>query len=652
MQNLKEIVKITKKLKLLYVEDNENARLSTLGILEQFFDRIVVGVDGVDGLEKFKEGDIDLIITDINMPKLDGLEMLKEVKKIDPTVVSLIFSAYTESTYFIESIKIGIEGYLIKPINFEQFIGVITKAVENIEAAKNKLFLDQYKDIADQSSILSIIDTNDVLTYVNSAYCEISEYAKEELIGSDYHKMMLLEQDRKIRDEINKTLKIDKKVWKGVVKNITKTGKAYYLDSTIKPILDERDNILEYIALRHDVTAIMSPMKRLEDLIDSALNPIVVLIRIENFDDIENFYPEKALHEIEDVFSNKLLKLMPIELSFKSIFRLNHGEYAFAKDKKNCHLDDKELEKSLKLFQANVEEAHMSIGDLDYDVSILISVSYGEEVLENARYGLQNLIVTKHNYILANNFAQNEHKEAEQNLKVLKMVKTAIINRKIISYFQPIVENATQKIVKYESLVRLVDEEGNVISPFVFLNIAKKGKYYNQITSMVLDNSFAALLKTDVDISMNISALDIEKSVTKEKILSLLEEHKEDAHRVVLELLEDEEVKDFDLIKEFIVKVKSMGVRIAIDDFGSGYSSFERLLEYQPDILKLDGSLIKDILTNKFSLSIVKTMVGFAKEQNIQVVAEYVENEAIFNLLKSLGVDYSQGYYFGKPSEL
>ncbi len=652
MQNLKEIVKITKKLKLLYVEDNENARLSTLGILEQFFDRIVVGVDGVDGLEKFKEGDIDLIITDINMPKLDGLEMLKEVKKIDPTVVSLIFSAYTESTYFIESIKIGIEGYLIKPINFEQFIGVITKAVENIEAAKNKLFLDQYKDIADQSSILSIIDTNDVLTYVNSAYCEISEYAKEELIGSDYHKMMLLEQDRKIRDEINKTLKIDKKVWKGIIKNITKTGKAYYLDSTIKPILDERDNILEYIALRHDVTAIMSPMKRLEDLIDSALNPIVVLIRIENFDDIENFYPEKVLHEIEEVFSNKLLKLMPEELSFKSIFRLNHGEYAFAKDKKNCHLDDKELEKSLKLFQANVEEAHMSIGDLDYDVSILISISYGEEVLENARYGLQNLIVTKHNYILANNFAQNEHKEAEQNLKVLKMVKTAIINRKIISYFQPIVENATQKIVKYESLVRLVDEEDNVISPFVFLNIAKKGKYYNQITSMVLDNSFAALLKTDVDISMNISALDIEKSVTKEKILSLLEEHKEHAHRVVLELLEDEEVKDFDLIKEFIVKVKSMGVRIAIDDFGSGYSSFERLLEYQPDILKLDGSLIKDILTNKFSLSIVKTMVGFAKEQNIQVIAEYVENEAIFNLLKSLGVDYSQGYYFGKPCEL
>jgi len=652
LQNLKEIVKITKKLKLLYVEDNENARLSTLGILEQFFDRIVVGVDGVDGLEKFKEGDIDLIITDINMPKLDGLEMLKEVKKIDPTVVSLIFSAYTESTYFIESIKIGIEGYLIKPINFEQFIGVITKAVENIEAAKNKLFLDQYKDIADQSSILSIIDTNDVLTYVNSAYCEISEYAKEELIGSDYHKMMLLEQDRKIRDEINKTLKIDKKVWKGIIKNITKTGKAYYLDSTIKPILDERDNILEYIALRHDVTAIMSPMKRLEDLIDSALNPIVVLIRIENFDDIENFYPEKVLHEIEEVFSNKLLKLMPEELSFKSIFRLNHGEYAFAKDKKNCHLDDKELEKSLKLFQANVEEAHMSIGDLDYDVSILISISYGEEVLENARYGLQNLIVTKHNYILANNFAQNEHKEAEQNLKVLKMVKTAIINRKIISYFQPIVENATQKIVKYESLVRLVDEEDNVISPFVFLNIAKKGKYYNQITSMVLDNSFAALLKTDVDISMNISALDIEKSVTKEKILSLLEEHKEHAHRVVLELLEDEEVKDFDLIKEFIVKVKSMGVRIAIDDFGSGYSSFERLLEYQPDILKLDGSLIKDILTNKFSLSIVKTMVGFAKEQNIQVIAEYVENEAIFNLLKSLGVDYSQGYYFGKPCEL
>ena len=98
--------------------------------------------------------------------------------------------------------------------------------------------------------------------------------------------------------------------------------------------------------------------------------------------------------------------------------------------------------------------------------------------------------------------------------------------------------------------------------------------------------------------------------------------------------------------------MQNLGVRIAIDDFGAGYSNFERLVNYQPDILKIDGCLVRDIETNSYSLSVVKTIVAFAKEQKIQIVAEYVENEAIFNILNELGIEYSQGYYFGKPEIL
>jgi len=124
------------------------------------------------------------------------------------------------------------------------------------------------------------------------------------------------------------------------------------------------------------------------------------------------------------------------------------------------------------------------------------------------------------------------------------------------------------------------------------------------------------------------------------------------ANRIVFELLEDEQVKDFQTVKDFISLIKTFGCKIAIDDFGAGHSNFERLLDYQPDILKIDGCLIRDIETNSYSLSVVKTIVAFAKEQNIQTVAEFIENEEIFNILKDLGVDYSQGYYFGKPEPL
>ena len=232
------------------------------------------------------------------------------------------------------------------------------------------------------------------------------------------------------------------------------------------------------------------------------------------------------------------------------------------------------------------------------------------------------------------------------------MVKIALENYKIISYFQPIINNKTRVVEKYESLVRLVDENGNILSPHAFLDISKKGNYYNKITHRVLENSFKILKQISTKISINLSSLDIEKEETRNILFELLEEHKEDRHRVIFELLEDESVKDFNVIKNFIKKVKSMGVLIAIDDFGAGYSNFERLLEFSPDILKIDGKLVKNIANDVYSKNIVETIVSFTKKQKIITIAEFVENEQIYNILSELGVDYSQGYYFGKPENI
>ena len=180
----------------------------------------------------------------------------------------------------------------------------------------------------------------------------------------------------------------------------------------------------------------------------------------------------------------------------------------------------------------------------------------------------------------------------------------------------------------------------------------KKGNYYNKITHRVLENSFKILEAIKAELSVNISFSDLEKEQTRLEIFSLLKNHKENAHRVIFELLEDENVKDFDVIKRFIKEIKNKGVQIAIDDFGAGYSNFERILEFEPDIIKIDGSLIKNIQTDVFSRDLVETIVAFAKKQNIKTVGEFVENEAIFNILNEIGVDYSQGYYFGKPISL
>jgi len=127
MIDLVDIIKNTKNKKLLYVEDNQEARETTKLILEEFFDNIVVAIDGQDGYEKFRNNDIDLIITDINMPKLNGLEMISKVRDIDNNVSVLILSAHNEPEFLNYSIQLNIDSYLLKPIDIDLFLEALTK---------------------------------------------------------------------------------------------------------------------------------------------------------------------------------------------------------------------------------------------------------------------------------------------------------------------------------------------------------------------------------------------------------------------------------------------------------------------------------------------------------------------------------------------
>jgi len=241
---------------------------------------------------------------------------------------------------------------------------------------------------------------------------------------------------------------------------------------------------------------------------------------------------------------------------------------------------------------------------------------------------------------------------SHQQLDTIKTIKNALESYNIISYFQPIVNNKTKKIEKYESLVRLVDKDNNVLSPASFLETAKKHQLYSNITSMVLENTFDALYQTKMNISINLSTIDIEEEETTRQFFNLLYKHRAEAHRIIVELVEDEKAKNISHIQNFMDEIKSFGVKVAIDDFGTGLSNFTRILCLKPDIIKIDGGLIKNIESNELARSMVESIVIFAQKVNIITVAEYVENEKIFDILCELGVDYSQGYYFGKAELL
>ena len=648
-----EVTKFCKNLTLLYVS-NESSCDNTFEYFNELFNNVLL-VDNYDvALKKFDESEIDIVITDIEINKEDGFSLIKELKNKNPKIITIIYTNNDEKTNFMKAISAGVNGYFLKPLDENDFLNTLGNLLQIEKEKKDRKILKiQYDTIVEENTIVSKTDKHGIITYVNDNFCKSSEYSKEELIGKSHNIVRHPDNPKELFKDLWQTIKVKKESWYGVLKNLTKSGKPYFIKTTIKPIFNVDGEIVEYVSIRSNINTIMSDKNQLIEKINTNGLYLLILIQIEDFDVLDKFYNMLIVDKIEKMFGFNLLTYLPNTYIFDTIYYLGNGQFALLSDFFDFLSTGSNITTYLNDFVNNVKESILEIDEIEYDLNVVVSYTFGREHLyEDAKCGLDEAVKRSDIVRYSNDSSIKEQIEAKKNMEVIKMVKIALENYKIISYFQPIINNKTRVVEKYESLVRLVDENGNILSPHAFLDISKKGNYYNKITHRVLENSFKILKQISTKISINLSSLDIEKEETRNILFELLEEHKEDRHRVIFELLEDESVKDFNVIKNFIKKVKSMGVLIAIDDFGAGYSNFERLLEFSPDILKIDGKLVKNIANDVYSKNIVETIVSFTKKQKIITIAEFVENEQIYNILSELGVDYSQGYYFGKPENI
>lgn len=236
------------------------------------------------------------------------------------------------------------------------------------------------------------------------------------------------------------------------------------------------------------------------------------------------------------------------------------------------------------------------------------------------------------------------------NKEVLDDILHAIDNGKVFAYLQPIYDIHAKKIIKYESLMRLEKRDGTIATPDYFLDIAKHTPFYKDLTITMLNHVVTCAKKhPDLHFSINLSSLDIENQELMESLIETITKAGVE-EQLTIELLESEEFKDFDYLFAFIKKTRKRGIKISIDDFGSGYSNISSTIELDIDYLKIDGSLIRNILIDERYEKVVRSIINFAEEMEAKTIAEFVENEAIADKLIELGIDMLQGYYIGKPS--
>jgi len=497
------------------------------------------------------------------------------------------------------------------------------------------------------------------ITYVNNNFSKISGYTKEEVLGKPHSMLRHPNTKREVFRDLWETIRA-KRVWKGILQNRGKNS-DYWIDSTILPILDESGDIAEYIAIRHDITKIIEHQRTLEKLanidpltgfgnrnklnndIEKSTHPALALINIDSFSILNDFYG----HTIGDTILAKFGNLIENSNNdnFFSLYRLQADEYAlFCSD---CKKDDF-LEYFKKLIKTITSTPILLYDEvIQPNITTAISFEKAQVLLQTADMAYKIAkIENKDMVIYSDDISLNA--TYKNNILWSKKIKSAIHSARIVPYFQPIVNNKNLKFEKYEALVRLIEEDGKVISPYFFLDISKKTKQYASITKVMIEKSFEYFHHKTCEFSLNLTMEDIANDEMNHFIFEILQKY-QIGSRVVFEIVESESIQNYEAVSEFIKKLKSFGCKIAIDDFGSGYSNFEYILKLNVDYLKIDGSLIKNITTDRNAKIVVSTIVDFAKKLGIKTIAEFVENEEIFKIMQELEIDYSQGYYFQAP---
>ncbi|MCZ6838842.1 MAG: EAL domain-containing protein [Alphaproteobacteria bacterium] len=245
----------------------------------------------------------------------------------------------------------------------------------------------------------------------------------------------------------------------------------------------------------------------------------------------------------------------------------------------------------------------------------------------------------------------NQHIPERPDLVIAEQVKQALRDDRIVLAYQPIVSSHDGTPTFYEALVRMLDEEGEPVPAGLFVPIVEQMGLMRLVDRRVLDLGISALTENpEISLSINVSGMTAVDPVWLRQLHESLEARPDVASRLILEITETVALDDIADSSLFVRSVTELGCRVALDDFGAGYTSFRHLRALNVDLVKIDGSFVRDLPTNPDNQLFVRTLINLAKGIGLKTVAEWVENEEEAELLRSEGIDFLQGWYYGKPT--
>jgi len=513
--------------------------------------------------------------------------------------------------------------------------------------------------IQNGSDSMLVTDRHNKIIKVNDAFVRTFGYQENEVLGKQPTFLSSMTQENPLFHDTWNTL-LKEKHWSKEIWVKGNGEKIFPAWVSISAITDSHNKIQNFLAVFTDLSALRESQKKslrlayydqltglpnrqkiVADLQKKAFTACVIF-NIDHFKEINDFYGI----EIGDRILKEVAQWLGT-MNF-SPYRISGDEFAILFDEEVTWID---LRSRIRALLTLFEEKIFFIDEetISLQMTAGASIGYGK-LLTRADIALNRARKSKKNIAL---YAEHENIEEtyRSNIQMSSTIRMALAKSRVVCHYQPIMNLETQTIQKYETLVRIENQDGTLILPTEFLPIAKKSKLYPQITLAVIHQACHAFASREEEFSINLSESDIRDSRVVQEIINTIVKTNT-ASRIVFEILESEGIENYQEVTEFIHQVKNLGAKIAIDDFGTGYSNFENILKLNVDYIKIDGSLIQGIIDNPMHHIVVETIVNFAHRIGAKTIAEYVSSPDIYREVNALGVDFAQGYYTGRPDPL
>lgn len=530
---------------------------------------------------------------------------------------------------------------------------------EHLAQQNNRLQL-LGRAIENASEGVVITDAENRILEVNPFFEAMTGYSYDEVLGLDPGILSSDEENPLVHDELWQALSEHDR-WAGEVVNRRKDGSLWPQWLSVSALRDEAGKVQNYIGIFTDLSHIRKERDRhvaalttdtltglpnksqLQEALqhckgDSAL----LVLNVNNFSLINSAYGLDFADRLLAAITERLKSV----LDGARIYRLNADEFAVHYEK------DTFLKAVFNKIRESFFLQQIQVDGLSFNISFSYGGAVGHDDL--IRKALMALKKAKQGgrgrfYLYA-----DQKDELEQHQRLEYMQWNALLHRALnedclVPYFQGIRDNETGQIRYYECLIRMhIDDK--VYGPYQFLKPAKLSGLLPVITRTVIDKSCRVMASNSCEFSINITEDDLSHHYLEGYLEQKCAQYSIAPERITLEILEGVSANGKKNHIKQLAALKAKGFRLAIDDFGTEYSNFERILELDVDVIKIDAKYIKSIDTDKTSYEITRAIVFFARNAGIPVVAEFVHSEAVQQVVESLGIRFSQGYLFSEPA--